>query len=1151
MKSILAGSLVCTSLALLAGGNVIVESAREIPVAADVDVVVVGGTAEGVAAALAARRAGASVYLAGGFPYLGEDMAGTLELACDPSANATDLEKTLRASENDCAGYSYEHPEKFRFLGGWQYHNDPREKFSTTADPQNPGDTVFYTNAIPIVCTLNAETDIAQVEVLAVENADPEADAYASIDHRGALARNTRGPLTGRVTLTFLDGARAGETIELARGKKAIPVGGDAIRDGEPDAVRTHDKKKTRPSGKLGITYSAPIGGLVHKVRIDVAPADGAACHLLSRIRFRRAATIRSAENPSPLKVKKTFDSLLINAGIGFLTGSPVSDLLVDAKGVPSGVVIANRSGRQAVRARAVVDATMWRTLSHLGEPMPRLGGEAKFSRIIISGTPPKGEGISVEKLPDSHPISHVRFSRLTPDRAGQPLTGNVYRCMLSIPMKDGSYASLVAAELQARERTWVPSTLDAADILQPLPTKKLGDRIREGASRGEVAARQALARKAFPAGDFSGIKVSARATVKTDTADTREALGGLRPYDRFLPRGVVAQPSRTVPVLGSYDTVVVGGGTAGVPAAIGAARGGAKTLAIEYLHVLGGVGSEGMILGYYDGNHCGFTQEYKLATRSINADMGYFRAVEVCRRFCRDAGADVWFGAFGEGAYVENGQVKGVVVVTPFGRGVVLAKNVIDSTGDSDVAAAAGAETVFLGAKEFALQSAGMAPHRMGRGTINSDFGYVNDPCAWDLWLFGVRARAGAPDSWDIAQLADSRERRRIVPDYTLEGWDIVLRRKFPDTMVQSLSRQDSHGYLQDDFCFVAEPDGTPKRSANVPLRAFLPRGISNLAVVGLGKGVARDAVPITRMRADLMNEGYALGLCAAEATKTGTGDFRAIDVKKVQRQLVKKGNLAKEVLDWTSDPEVTDAELKAAAEPLGAHMRGSSLIMRSPERALPFLREAFRKADKPEAKQATALMLGILGDSTGAKRLADSLEGKVKRFRLRKGDAYGGEGMDRIGLPLALGRTKAPCALRPLLNLLAETDPVKGDLRDVRAVTLALEALGDPAAAKPLAQALATPGLGGWSRTKVEELSPLGGYGLNNEMDRCLRELAYARALLACGDYEGRGRAVYEAYARDPRGTLAEHANAILRKYDGTRSVNTAGAVLTDLGI
>ena len=46
----------------------VTESAREIPVAAEVDVVVVGGSAGGVAAALAAREEGASVFLAGGFP---------------------------------------------------------------------------------------------------------------------------------------------------------------------------------------------------------------------------------------------------------------------------------------------------------------------------------------------------------------------------------------------------------------------------------------------------------------------------------------------------------------------------------------------------------------------------------------------------------------------------------------------------------------------------------------------------------------------------------------------------------------------------------------------------------------------------------------------------------------------------------------------------------------------------------------------------------------------------------------------------------------------------------------------------------------------------------------------------------------------------
>ena len=61
--------------------NTIVESARQIPLAGEADVVVVGGTTAGVAAALAAKEAGASVWLLAERPYLGDDMAGTLQLA--------------------------------------------------------------------------------------------------------------------------------------------------------------------------------------------------------------------------------------------------------------------------------------------------------------------------------------------------------------------------------------------------------------------------------------------------------------------------------------------------------------------------------------------------------------------------------------------------------------------------------------------------------------------------------------------------------------------------------------------------------------------------------------------------------------------------------------------------------------------------------------------------------------------------------------------------------------------------------------------------------------------------------------------------------------------------------------------------------------
>ena len=69
-----------------------------------------------------------------------------------------------------------------------------------------------------------------------------------------------------------------------------------------------------------------------------------------------------------------------------------------------------------------------------------------------------------------------------------------------------------------------------------------------------------------------------------------------------------VPQDARAISVLGKYDVVVIGGGTAGAPAGIGAARRGAKTLVVEHLHALGGVGTAGYISNYYWGNRVGFT---------------------------------------------------------------------------------------------------------------------------------------------------------------------------------------------------------------------------------------------------------------------------------------------------------------------------------------------------------------------------------------------------------------------------------------------------------------------------------------------------------------------------------------------------------------
>ncbi|MEE1329764.1 MAG: FAD-dependent oxidoreductase, partial [Acutalibacteraceae bacterium] len=55
-------------------------------------------------------------------------------------------------------------------------------------------------------------------------------------------------------------------------------------------------------------------------------------------------------------------------------------------------------------------------------------------------------------------------------------------------------------------------------------------------------------------------------------------------------------EPERVTPVLREYQTVVAGGGIAGISAALAAARNGAKTLLIEREFMLGGLATAGLV---------------------------------------------------------------------------------------------------------------------------------------------------------------------------------------------------------------------------------------------------------------------------------------------------------------------------------------------------------------------------------------------------------------------------------------------------------------------------------------------------------------------------------------------------------------------------
>ena len=201
----------------------------------------------------------------------------------------------------------------------------------------------------------------------------------------------------------------------------------------------------------------------------------------------------------------------------------------------------------------------------------------------------------------------------------------------------------------------------------------------------------------------------------------------------------------------------------------------------LEYLDGLGGVGTTGYISKYYYGYIQGFTREVDDGVAGFGAD-GQPRGggwnvewkKEWYRTQLRKAGADIWFGVLGCGAFVENGHVKGVVVATPEGRGVILAQVVIDSTGNADIAAAAGASCVYTDGTSVAVQGRGLPPRELGAGYTNTDWTFIDDADVIDVWRAFVVAKNKYKDAYDLGQLPDTRERRRIVGDFMMSPMDI-----------------------------------------------------------------------------------------------------------------------------------------------------------------------------------------------------------------------------------------------------------------------------------------------------------------------------------------------------------------------------------------
>ncbi len=168
----------------------------------------------------------------------------------------------------------------------------------------------------------------------------------------------------------------------------------------------------------------------------------------------------------------------------------------------------------------------------------------------------------------------------------------------------------------------------------------------------------------------------------------------------------------KSVSVIGNWDVIVAGGGLGGIAAAVAAARAGVKTMLIERNGFVGGVATAGMCCGIFN---CYYTSEHKLGVHGIAVEvadklseaMGYGKTWHnhkghviydleigklVLQEMLENAGVKVLLNTVVSNVIIEDDTLKGIIIESKSGREALIAKNIVDATGDADIAFLSGA---------------------------------------------------------------------------------------------------------------------------------------------------------------------------------------------------------------------------------------------------------------------------------------------------------------------------------------------------------------------------------------------------------------------------------------------------------------------------
>lgn len=163
------------------------------------------------------------------------------------------------------------------------------------------------------------------------------------------------------------------------------------------------------------------------------------------------------------------------------------------------------------------------------------------------------------------------------------------------------------------------------------------------------------------------------------------------------LKDGKILTNSAEIEIYGEYDVVVVGGGMAGVGAAVSAAKHGAKTIVIENTSALGGIATNGIVnipLDFLSGTGKELFDELEKVDGIERRNTDPEKHKLVFDRMLSKYGCDVLLVTPLIDTIVSGDEVKGVIIHTKTGKKAIMGKRFVDASGDSDLVYFAGGET-------------------------------------------------------------------------------------------------------------------------------------------------------------------------------------------------------------------------------------------------------------------------------------------------------------------------------------------------------------------------------------------------------------------------------------------------------------------------